>query len=103
VVEIDGGSLTTYSGDFDFYEHQRALGERQRQAQFERQQAMLAKELKFHRALQSAGLARRPGPEPGEEAGQDRKGGTAAASPGRPVRVPQPAALGRQRGELQER
>src|SRR4029450_5583218 len=47
VVEIDGGSLTTYSGDFDFYEQQRALGERQRQAQFERQQAMLAKELKF--------------------------------------------------------
>ena len=47
VVEIDGGSLTTYSGDFDFYEQQRALSERQRQAQFERQQAMLAKEMKF--------------------------------------------------------
>ena len=47
IVEIDGGSLTTYSGDFDFYEQQRALGERQRQAQFDRQQAMLAKELKF--------------------------------------------------------
>jgi len=47
VVEIDGGSLTTYSGNYDFYEQQRALGERQRQAQFERQQAMLAKEIKF--------------------------------------------------------
>ena len=47
VVEIDGGSLITYSGDFDFYEQQRALGEQQRQAQFERQQAMLAKEIKF--------------------------------------------------------
>ena len=47
VVEIDGGSLTTYSGNFDFYEQQRALGEKQRQAQFERQQAMLAKEMKF--------------------------------------------------------
>jgi ATPase subunit of ABC transporter with duplicated ATPase domains len=47
VVEIDGGQLTTYSGNFDFYEQQRALGERQRQAQFERQQAMLAKEIKF--------------------------------------------------------
>ncbi len=47
VVEIDGGSLTTYSGNYDFYEQQRALGEKQRQAQFERQQAMLAKELKF--------------------------------------------------------
>ncbi|WP_029075380.1 ABC-F family ATP-binding cassette domain-containing protein [Kaistia adipata] len=47
VVEIDGGSLTTYSGDYEFYEQQRALGEKQRQAQFERQQAMLAKEIKF--------------------------------------------------------
>src|SRR6478609_7209745 len=47
VVEIDGGSLTTYSGDYDFYEQQRALTEKQRQAQFERQQAMLAKEIKF--------------------------------------------------------
>src|SRR5215475_4694524 len=47
VVEIDGGSLTTYSGDLDFYEQQRALSEKQRQAQFDRQQAMLAKEMKF--------------------------------------------------------
>ncbi|MGY2907268.1 ABC-F family ATP-binding cassette domain-containing protein [Bradyrhizobium sp. URHC0002] len=47
VVEIDGGTLTTYSGDYEFYEQQRALNEKQQQAQFERQQAMLAKEIKF--------------------------------------------------------
>jgi ATPase subunit of ABC transporter with duplicated ATPase domains len=47
IVEIDGGSLTTYSGDYGFYEQQRALSEKQQQAQFERQQAMLAKEIKF--------------------------------------------------------
>ena len=47
IVEIDGGSLTTYSGNYDFYDQQRALNEKQRQAQFERQQAMLAKEIKF--------------------------------------------------------
>jgi ATPase subunit of ABC transporter with duplicated ATPase domains len=47
IVEIDGGSLTTYSGDYEFYETQRALAEKQQQAQFERQQAMLAKEIKF--------------------------------------------------------
>ena len=47
VVEIDGGALTSYSGDYDFYDQQRALYEKQRQAQFERQQAMLAKEIKF--------------------------------------------------------
>src|SRR5256886_4239553 len=47
LVEIDGGSLTTYSGNYEFYEQQRALNEKQQQAQFERQQAMLAKEIKF--------------------------------------------------------
>jgi ATPase subunit of ABC transporter with duplicated ATPase domains len=47
VIEIDGGTLTTYSGDYDFYEQQRALTEKQRQAQFDRQQAMMAKEIKF--------------------------------------------------------
>jgi ATPase subunit of ABC transporter with duplicated ATPase domains len=47
VVEIDGGSLTSFSGNYEFYEGQRALAERQQQAQFERQQAMLAKEIKF--------------------------------------------------------
>jgi ATPase subunit of ABC transporter with duplicated ATPase domains len=47
VLEIDGGALTTYSGDYEFYEQQRALNEKQQQAQFERQQAMLAKEIRF--------------------------------------------------------
>jgi ATPase subunit of ABC transporter with duplicated ATPase domains len=47
VVEIDGGTLTTYAGNYEFYEQQRALNEKQQQAQFERQQAMLAKEIKF--------------------------------------------------------
>jgi len=47
VVEIDGGTLTTYSGDYEFYAQQRAMSDKQQQAQFERQQAMLAKEIKF--------------------------------------------------------
>jgi ATPase subunit of ABC transporter with duplicated ATPase domains len=47
IIEIDGGALTTYSGDYEFYEQQRAQNEQQQLAQFERQQAMLAKEIKF--------------------------------------------------------
>ena len=47
IVEIDGGELTTFSGDYEFYEQQRALNEKQQQASFERQQSMLAKELNF--------------------------------------------------------
>src|SRR5207344_1801775 len=47
VLEIDGGALTAYSGNYEFYEQQRALNEKQQQAQFDRQQAMLAKEIQF--------------------------------------------------------
>jgi ATPase subunit of ABC transporter with duplicated ATPase domains len=47
IIEIDGGSLTSYSGDYEFYEQQRLQTEKQQQAQFDRQQAMLAKEVKF--------------------------------------------------------
>jgi ATPase subunit of ABC transporter with duplicated ATPase domains len=47
ILEIDGGELTTYSGNYDFYERQRALAEEQKEAQYRRQQAMLAKEMRF--------------------------------------------------------
>ena len=47
VIEIDGGVLNSYSGNMDFYEQQRALNEVQAQASYERQQAMLAKEMRF--------------------------------------------------------
>jgi ATPase subunit of ABC transporter with duplicated ATPase domains len=47
IIEIDGGVLTSYSGNHDFYEKQRAQNETQAQAAFERQQAMLAKEMRF--------------------------------------------------------
>jgi ATPase subunit of ABC transporter with duplicated ATPase domains len=47
IVEIEGGDLVTYSGNYDFYEKQRAVLEAQAEAQYERQQAMLAKEEAF--------------------------------------------------------
>jgi ATPase subunit of ABC transporter with duplicated ATPase domains len=47
IIEIDGGQLATYSGNYEFYAAQREQNEKQQQAQFERQQAMLAKEIKF--------------------------------------------------------
>ena len=39
--------LTSYSGNYDFYEKQRAQNEAQAEAAYERQQAMLAKEMRF--------------------------------------------------------
>jgi len=47
IVEIDGGELTVFSGDYEFYMKQRALLDLQAEAQFQRQQAMLAKEEAF--------------------------------------------------------
>ena len=47
IVEIDGGDVNSYSGDYDFYEAQRAIAAKQAEAQYERQQAMLAKEQAF--------------------------------------------------------
>jgi ATPase subunit of ABC transporter with duplicated ATPase domains len=47
VVEIDGGELTSFSGDYDFYDAQRAQNEAQAEAAYQRQQAKLAKEMRF--------------------------------------------------------
>ncbi len=47
IVEIDGGDITTYSGNYEFFERQREIAEAQQEAQYARQQAMLAKEQAF--------------------------------------------------------
>ncbi|HEV7498458.1 MAG TPA: ABC-F family ATP-binding cassette domain-containing protein [Vicinamibacteria bacterium] len=47
IAEIDGGEITTYSGDYDFYERERTIRETNREAAYARQQAMLAKEQRF--------------------------------------------------------
>jgi ATPase subunit of ABC transporter with duplicated ATPase domains len=46
-AEIDDGEITTYSGNYDFYERERAIREANREAAYARQQAMLAKEQRF--------------------------------------------------------
>ncbi|MBM4129726.1 ABC-F family ATP-binding cassette domain-containing protein, partial [bacterium] len=47
IIEIDGGEFISYTGDYAFYERQRAIQAANQQAQYERQQAMLAKERRF--------------------------------------------------------
>ncbi len=47
IIEIDGGELTVFSGDYEFYMKQRALLDAQAESEFARQQAMLAKEEAF--------------------------------------------------------
>jgi ATPase subunit of ABC transporter with duplicated ATPase domains len=47
IVEIDGGELRTYGGNYDFYERAREVEAARREAAYARQQAMLAKESRF--------------------------------------------------------
>jgi ATPase subunit of ABC transporter with duplicated ATPase domains len=47
IAEIDAGEITVYSGNYDFYERERAIRETNKEAAYARQQAMLAKEQRF--------------------------------------------------------
>ena len=47
IVEINGGEVTVFSGNYEFYLDKRALMDAQAASSFERQQAMLAKEEAF--------------------------------------------------------
>src|SRR6187455_1446281 len=47
VADIDDGEIVSYSGNYDFYERERALRAANREAAYARQQAMLAKEQRF--------------------------------------------------------
>ena len=47
VAEIDSGAIMVYSGNYDFYQRERAIRESNQQAAFARQQAMFAKEQRF--------------------------------------------------------
>ena len=47
IVEVDGGELVNWTGDYDHYDRERALQASQKEAAYARQQAMLAKEKRF--------------------------------------------------------
>jgi ATPase subunit of ABC transporter with duplicated ATPase domains len=47
IAEIDAGEITVYSGNYDFYERERAIRDTNKVAAYARQQAMLAKEQRF--------------------------------------------------------
>jgi ATP-binding cassette subfamily F protein 3 len=47
IVEISGGEITTFSGNYDFYEQEKSIRRRQNESQYNRQQSMLKKENEF--------------------------------------------------------
>ena len=81
IIEIDGGTLTTLLRQLRLL-REAARADREAAAGAVRAPAGDAGQGdQVHRALQGARLARRPGAEPGEEAGEDREGGAAQAPP----------------------
>ncbi len=79
VLEIDGGELTTYSGNYDFYVAQRELAAVQREAAYERQQAMLAKEQAFIDTLKARASHAAQVQSRVKKLGEDRQGRAASA------------------------
>jgi ATPase subunit of ABC transporter with duplicated ATPase domains len=47
IAEIDGGEITAFTGNYDFYERERAIRDANKEAAYARQQAMFAKEQRF--------------------------------------------------------
>ncbi len=99
IIEIDGGELNTYSGNYDFYEKQKAMEDAAGPGRLRAPAGDAGEGDRLHRALQGARLARGPGAVAGEEAGEDRQAGGPQAPREGAVRVPPAAALGRRRGE----
>ncbi len=102
VVEIDGGGLTTYSGNYEFYEQQRGAKRKAAAGAIRTSAGHARQGDQVHRALQGARLACRAGTEPRQETREDRKSRAAQAPPDRGVRVPAGAALRRRRGQFEE-
>ena len=103
IAEIDGGEITTYSGNYDFYERERAIREANREAAYARQQAMLAKEQRFierfaaHAAKAAQVQSRVKALEKIEKIELPKK------RRGREVRLPPAAAVGRAGGDARGR
>jgi len=74
IAEIDGGEIIAYSGDYDFYERERAIRETNQQAAFARSAVhACARNGALSSGFKTATAAKAgPGAEPDQSARQDR-------------------------------
>ncbi len=103
IVEIDGGELTVFSGNYEFYVKQRAMLDAQQESAAARQAAMLAKEEAFIARFKARASPRGAGAVAREEAREDRARRAAATAAQAPIRFPRRAALGRGRRQVRRR
>ena len=87
IVEIDGGELTSFSGNFEFYAEQRQLLGRAAASAVRAPAGHAGQGAGLHRQVQGARQPRRAGAVTREEAGEDREGRAAAPPQGHRVRL----------------
>ena len=88
IAEIDGGEITSYSGNYDFYERERAIRDDQPRGGVRAAAGDAGQGAALHRALRRARREGGAGPEPGQGAREDRQGRAAEEAPRRRVRLP---------------
>ena len=98
IAEIDAGEIIAYSGNYDFYERERAIRETNQQAAFARQQAMLAKEQRFIERFKTHAAKAAQVQSRIKALDKIEKIELPKTAPGGEVRVPRAAALGRPGG-----
>ena len=73
IAEIDGGEITTYSGNYDFYERERADPRGEPRGRLRAAAGHAGQGAALHRALLRPRRQGRPGAEPDQGPGQDRE------------------------------
>ena len=95
IAEIDAGEIVTYTGNYDFYERERAIREANQQAAFARQQSMLAKEQRFIERFKTHAARAAQVQSRIKALDKIEKIEVRPEAPGREVRFPCAPALGR--------
>ena len=98
IAEIDGGEITLYSGNYDFYERERAHPRGEPRGRLRAPAGDARQGAALHRPLLGARREGGAGAEPDQGARQDREDRAAQEAPGGALRLPPPAALGRRGG-----
>ena len=95
IAEIDGGEITAYSGNYDFYERERAITRSEPRGRVRAPAGDAREGAAVHRALFGPRRQGRAGAEPRQGAREDREDRASEEAPDREVRLPPAAALGR--------